>query len=157
MPVYFIRAGEDGPIKIGHGSNPAARLSGCQIGNHLPLRLLATMPGAEAEEQELHKRFAAHRIRGEWFAPVGALLDFIAEHGTPVSAPEPPPNATPLERAILTVGSATALGRILGITCHAIAQWKRVPAVHVLKIERATDGKVSRHELRPDLYPLEAA
>lgn len=28
------------------------------------------------------------------------------------------------------------------------------PAEYVLAIEQATGGKVSRHQLRPDLYPL---
>lgn len=32
-----------------------------------------------------------------------------------------------------------------------------VPAGRVLAIEAATDGRVSRHELRPDLYPTSAA
>jgi DNA-binding transcriptional regulator YdaS (Cro superfamily) len=31
----------------------------------------------------------------------------------------------------------------------------KVPAERVLLIEAATGGRVSRHELRPDLYPLE--
>jgi len=33
----------------------------------------------------------------------------------------------------------------------------RVPAERVLAIENATDGVISRHELRPDLYPVEQA
>jgi DNA-binding transcriptional regulator YdaS (Cro superfamily) len=31
----------------------------------------------------------------------------------------------------------------------------KVPAERVLSIESATDGAVTRHELRPDLYPTE--
>ncbi len=40
-----------------------------------------------------------------------------------------------------------------------VVHWRNrgVPAERVLEIEAATEGKVTRHELRPDLYPLEAA
>lgn len=49
----------------------------------------------------------------------------------------------------------------LGVTQGAVSHWingrVRVPAERVLDIERATGGKVSRHDLRPDLYPVEEA
>jgi DNA-binding transcriptional regulator YdaS (Cro superfamily) len=32
---------------------------------------------------------------------------------------------------------------------------RKIPAERVLDLERATNGKVTRHELRPDLYPRE--
>lgn len=53
----------------------------------------------------------------------------------------------------------TELAGKLGLTQGAISQWlrKRVPADRVLAIERATGGLVTRHELRPDLYPIEKA
>lgn len=62
-------------------------------------------------------------------------------------------NATPLERAILVAGSGKALAQLLGVTPMAVSYWKvrGVPARHALPIEKATG--VSRHELRPDLYP----
>lgn len=61
-----------------------------------------------------------------------------------------------LERAKAVAGGNTGLSRKLaGITPQAISQWKRVPAERVLEVERATG--VSRHELRPDLYPAESA
>ena len=53
----------------------------------------------------------------------------------------------------------TELARALGVTAPLVWQWlngyRRVGASQVLKIERATDGAVQRHELRPDLYPPE--
>lgn len=50
-----------------------------------------------------------------------------------------------------------ALAIRLDRTQGAVSQWlrKRVPAELVLQIERATDGQVTRQELRPDLYPAE--
>lgn len=57
-----------------------------------------------------------------------------------------------IARAIEAVGGQTALAKILGITTQAISQWKRVPPAHVLAIETATGGRVTRHEMRPDVF-----
>lgn len=61
---------------------------------------------------------------------------------------------TALERAAAAVGGVAALGRALGISSQAISQWERAPYQRVLEIERLTG--VSRHDLRPDVYPHEA-
>ena len=64
---------------------------------------------------------------------------------------------TALDRAIEKAGSQSALGRLIGKRQSVISDWLRfgrgVPAEFVLKIETATG--VSRHDLRPDLYPRE--
>jgi len=63
--------------------------------------------------------------------------------------------AEALEQAIAMHGG-TELGRRLGITDAAVFRWRRlgrVPANRVLAVERATG--VSRHSLRPDIYPVE--
>lgn len=58
------------------------------------------------------------------------------------------------EKAKEAVGGPSALAKALGnVTSQAVSQWKRVPAERVLDVERATG--VSRHDLRPDLYPRE--
>ena len=51
------------------------------------------------------------------------------------------------------VGGLSALARLLGVKHPTFYRWSRVPAERVLQIERVTG--VSRHELRPDLYPRE--
>lgn len=59
-----------------------------------------------------------------------------------------------LRDAIERAGGQTALARRIGKTQGHISQWLRreyVPAGEVLKIEAATG--ISRHDLRPDLYP----
>jgi len=48
-------------------------------------------------------------------------------------------------------GLRMKISRELGITHGAISQWRRVPAERVLDVERVTG--ISRHDLRPDLYP----
>ncbi|MDX2224926.1 MAG: pyruvate, phosphate dikinase [Rhodospirillaceae bacterium] len=60
---------------------------------------------------------------------------------------------TALERAITEAGGVAALARAINVTPQAVSQWDRVPAERVLAVETATAGKVSRHDLRPDLYP----
>jgi DNA-binding transcriptional regulator YdaS (Cro superfamily) len=52
-------------------------------------------------------------------------------------------------------GRTSRLAEALDLFPGAITQWKGVPAKHVLGIERATG--ISRHDLRPDLYPREVA
>jgi len=58
-----------------------------------------------------------------------------------------------LNIAIERAGGTNALGRILGISHAAVTQWDITPVRRVLEIERLTG--VSRHDLRPDIYPRE--
>lgn len=60
---------------------------------------------------------------------------------------------TPLERAVRLSGGQATFARLLGITAQAVSQWDEVPPLRVLEVERVSG--VSRHDLRPDLYPLE--
>ena len=60
--------------------------------------------------------------------------------------------------AIKPFRTRVALAKVLGIhRFTAISQWKRVPVDRVLDIEHRSDGKVTRHEMRPDVYPEKAA
>lgn len=60
-----------------------------------------------------------------------------------------------LQAAVDKAGSQAEIARIAGVSTTAVWKWvqssKRVPAEFVLKIEAATG--VSRHDLRPDIYP----
>lgn len=64
---------------------------------------------------------------------------------------------TPLEKAVEFAGSQAELARRIGKAQAHVWNWlhrdKDVPAESVLAIEAATEGQVTRHELRPDLYP----
>lgn len=75
--VYFIQA-ESGPIKIGTTRGPAEfRACGLQVGSWGTLNVIATEPGGASRESELHRQFAAHRIRNEWFSPSPDLVAYI--------------------------------------------------------------------------------
>jgi hypothetical protein len=96
MPVYVIRAGDEGPVKIGHGKDPYRRLASLQSGSAQPLILLGTLAGAAPEELRLHQQFAADRIFGEWFKFNPRMLDGLTpaprirprrtRHGIPTNA-----------------------------------------------------------------------
>lgn len=62
-----------------------------------------------------------------------------------------------LAAAVDLVGGQAKLARMLGVSQPNVWHWlhksERVPGEYVLKIEEATGGRVSRHDLRPDLYP----
>ena len=58
-----------------------------------------------------------------------------------------------LTRTFEAAGGVAALAAYLGVTSQAVSQWTRIPAERALTVEAATGGKVTRHELRPDLYP----
>lgn len=75
--IYFIRDALTGLIKIGVSKKPWARLSKMQSDCPGDLSLIATDEGAEPEEAALHMRFAAQRVRGEWFRSCPELLAHI--------------------------------------------------------------------------------
>lgn len=82
--VYFIQAVGGGPIKIGYAANVATRLNALANSSPVVLRVIAVIDGGgRAEEAELHRRFAAARLHGEWFRPVPELLAYVAENAEP--------------------------------------------------------------------------
>lgn len=69
----------------------------------------------------------------------------------------PSPNEA-VARAVSLIGdkSHKALADELGVTPGAVSHWvtgkRRVSTKHVRDIERATNGRVTRHDLRPDVF-----
>jgi len=59
-----------------------------------------------------------------------------------------------IHKAIETVGSQEKLAAQLGIKQPTVSEWARgerpVPVARCIQIERATNGVVSRKDLRPD-------
>lgn len=58
-----------------------------------------------------------------------------------------------LLEAISAAGGPAEIGKQLGISHAAVAQWKRCPAERAIQLEKLTGGQVTRQQLRPDLYP----
>lgn len=60
-----------------------------------------------------------------------------------------------LAKAIELSGGVTKLGAAIGVGQNVVSNWKargKVPAEKCVPIERATNGAVTRHELRPDVF-----
>lgn len=73
--VYFVQAGDNGPVKIGHSRGDIeTRIQGMQIHNHEELRLLGVRPGTMSLEKRIHRTLAAHHLRGEWYRPRPEVL-----------------------------------------------------------------------------------
>jgi hypothetical protein len=62
-----------------------------------------------------------------------------------------------IEEGSKPMGGQKSLAAALKVTPQAVAKWKLkgVPSVRVLDLERVTG--ISRHRIRPDLYPIEAS
>lgn len=61
-----------------------------------------------------------------------------------------------LQAALNKAGSQSALARVCGVSQPTVWKWlqtRRLPPIHVLAVETATG--ISRHHLRPDIYPPE--
>ena len=61
-----------------------------------------------------------------------------------------------LDKALSVLGSKAELARRAGVTPQAVSQWfeevRPVPAARCLPIEQATNGAVTRYDLRPDIF-----
>lgn len=79
--VYFITADHDEwPVKIGFTEKlNSVRISGLQTGSPRKLVMLASLPGTYQDERFLHRKFAAHRLTGEWFSRTPELMALIAD------------------------------------------------------------------------------
>lgn len=90
---YFIRAGAEGPIKIGKADDVECRLRSLQTAHYEELSVMAV----DTEfESSLHRAFADDQIRGEWFRPSVPLLTYIAS--TPGRRELPKPSLVPAFR-----------------------------------------------------------
>jgi DNA-binding transcriptional regulator YdaS (Cro superfamily) len=60
-----------------------------------------------------------------------------------------------ITKAIEILGSQTALAKACGVKQQYVFKWlrmKQLPAERVIQIEKATNGKINRYEMRPDLW-----
>lgn len=76
--VYLIQRELDHAIKIGFSIEPEKRLRALMTAAG-PCELLHTIPASMRHEGELHARFEAHRLDGEWFRPHPDILRLITD------------------------------------------------------------------------------
>lgn len=148
--IYMVRAGSDGPLKIGRAADVRKRLSELQVSHHERLHLLGAMPGDAEEEAAIHARFAAHRLRGEWFRPAAEIIEFAAKHPLPPRPSKRRPD-TALGRFLAEQKlTLEAFGALCGRSTATISRLSRGlhkpdwPTIEV--IEKATGGKVQPND-----------
>jgi DNA-binding transcriptional regulator YdaS (Cro superfamily) len=63
-------------------------------------------------------------------------------------------NLTPIEKAAQVVGGISQLAAACEVSPQAVHKWIKTksPAERCIQIELATEGKVTRYELRPDVF-----
>jgi hypothetical protein len=76
--IYAIQVGDDGPVKIGRGKNPTARLADLQVGSPFPLRLVAQCSWHDQNETIIHHHLRESYMQGEWFEPTEAVLEVVS-------------------------------------------------------------------------------
>lgn len=88
--LYFIQAGDFGPVKVGVAKNPLKRVEELQTGNHCLLRLRATFQcddsqEARSYEQAIHAAFRDLQTSGGrewrfWHPDLERLIVSVHEH-----------------------------------------------------------------------------
>ena len=63
-----------------------------------------------------------------------------------------------LKKAVELIGGQANMSRAIGVSQQRLSNWQRginaMPPKYAVAIERAIDGKVTRHDLRPDLSAM---
>lgn len=79
--IYFMRADEDGPVKIGWSENVRQRADEVRPTPDTRLTLIRLIDGPRWGERWLHGQFDDFRIQGEWFsfAPEMLTIELPAE------------------------------------------------------------------------------
>ena len=75
--IYFIRRGEDGPIKIGLSGDPLRRLRQLQTACAEGLEILLVIPGGREAERVLHDTCKNLCLGGEWYAAEPVMFKLI--------------------------------------------------------------------------------
>lgn len=104
MAIYFIRVNEF--VKVGHSTNPSARVQTLQTSNPYPVELLGVVPGDTEVEAALHKQLAHLRTNGEWFEDSPEVRDIISHLLAVFPEYTPPPalpqtTTTPVKRIVV--------------------------------------------------------
>lgn len=76
--VYFVSHG--GYVKVGTTRNLPKRLSELQLAMPFPLIFEGVIRGNATIETVLHRKWAEHHVRGEWFYIDPKIRQFMRDH-----------------------------------------------------------------------------
>lgn len=162
--VYFIQAGDCGPIKIGFTNKVRRRLQMLQTGANTPLHLRKSTGGGAALERRLHRELDAHRLQGEWFSPSAAVIERMEAlpwAGNDIeSIPlKSRPSKTALHawriKSGLTIAEASGVLGICQSFISSLENGKFTPGWPTMRlIFNATDGAVTPNDFADFLLPI---
>lgn len=75
--VYFLRTSQG--VKIGFSEDPVSRVMSLKTGVAEGIHGLVVMPGSPVTEREMHRRFEASRLTGEWFKETSDITQAMAQ------------------------------------------------------------------------------
>jgi len=139
--VYFVRSGDDGPIKISHSTGLTNRFAALRTS--IPkLQVLGVLPDeGRAAEKRLHRQNAHLRIDREWFQAEADLLAWINQYAQPWpligsdgQRPPMPGSADPTEKR--EAGSEKREARGVAPTARPISKAKKQPEPWSLHLSR---------------------
>ena len=149
MPVYLIRAGEHGPVKIGFATSVRQRFAKMQTDNHEKLSVLRVLDGEKDVEAQLHSRFHALHRRGDWFE---FSPDMTGDLGLPdfIPKPKPLPSNALARHLVLSGTPVNTFAREIGVSFQAVHRYvngKRIPTRDVMqRIAEKTGGEVQAND-----------
>ena len=77
---YFAQLQESPhTVKVGQTANVFQRLRALQHGTPHQIKLVAVLLNGPLVESEVAKKFAAHRLKGEWYAPIQGMQNYLDE------------------------------------------------------------------------------
>jgi len=129
VSVYFIRAGKNGPVKIGTSRDVKKRLKSLQTSHHEDLTIIRVINSAV--EWHAHQVFAAFRLKREWFKYDPSMLTWQPRRESQVYQ---------LRRSLFLTQEQMA--KRLGVHQSMIARYEagRVPSKPVLKLLEMLNG-----------------
>jgi hypothetical protein len=158
--VYAVECA--GRVKLGFSEDPGKRFNKIASDAPFPCDLLGYWPASRADELALHAKFKKIRVHGEWFAVTEDLLSTISAKVIPMDKSQVRFRIGD-DDTILAVWrktqkqNAKVISKAMGINQSTWSRWERgtlrVPAERVPKLSMLTG--IPRHELRPDIFPVE--
>lgn len=156
--IYAVAAGD--AVKIGWSSDPVKRAAKIKSDNPSAV-LLGFMPGSVCDEADIHASLIGCRISGEWFARGGDVDHVVNRMSLPPQRPKRGANGRGAIGSYRAANNLTleAFGALVDAHKSAVFKWEAGigPSPQTaIRIEEVTGGEISRHTLRPDLWPAPA-
>jgi hypothetical protein len=126
--IYFLQSGDR--VKIGYSRDPKKRIEAIARSSPHECKLTCLVAGEVVDERELHERFGAFRIHGEWFFLSPEIQSFIKDREseleeTLVSAPGPMDNEPWQKRAKLAGLTQKTIAKLLGLAENSVSRQLR--------------------------------